>query len=279
LANEVRTGALRGARVKTGVEGQDTRLANDRSKHISKGSFVNYYDDLGISSTAAGAKDIRQKESDYSTSIKDQQGKIDTANKEVQTQYAAGKSQINKAWDALPGYKEGVSTAWNANKKSLTPINVVRQDGKGGYTTEGTYYLPKSVAEKLAETKGVATSWGPKGEFYIDAKTSEGGRYIGEELHTELGQGQKDYYNTWYTQSAPVIAGQIKKAEGQIGSAESALESSYATGKGQIGAAQTTIDSAIYKHDSDWEKVRSDYQARKDTMAKIFTETKFEEAK
>ena len=279
MAENPRNGVLRNDREKTGVQGQDIRLTDDRKKHLSRGSFVNYYDDLGISATAEGADNIRAQEQTYKTSLAEQQGKVKTASDELEGQYSSGKSKIAAAWDKVPGYKEGISTAWNATKKTLTPINVVRQDGKGGYITEGTYYLPKESAEGLAKEKGVATNWGPKGEFYVDVKTSKGGLTIGEELHNAFRDGQRDYYNAWYSKSAPVIASQIKKAEGQIGDAESALESGYATGKGQVGAAQTTIDSAIYKHDSDWGKLRSDYQERKKNIASMFANIQFEEAK
>jgi hypothetical protein len=63
------------------------------------------------------------------------------------------------------------------------PINVVSSDGK---TIEGTYKLPKSVAEEMAKEKELVTKWGDDGSFNVSVRTKHG--YIrGEELHKEFG--------------------------------------------------------------------------------------------
>ena len=279
MANDTRNGVLRGdARARTGVEGQDTRTSMGREEHLSRGSFVNYYDDLGISTTASGAKEIRSNEAKFNQTIAEQQGKVSGVKGQLEGAYKSGQEQISAAWDQLPGYKEAISESWNKTQKSLTPVHVVHGTGDD-FVTEGTYYLPKEALEDLQKQEGVAYRWDDKGNFYVDTRTSKGGRTIGQELHDAFRQGQEDYYNAWYGQSAPAIAKQINEGRTALGEASNQLETSYATQSGEIGAAQSIIDSAVGQRNMDWAKMREDYTRKKATIAEIFGNFKVAEAK
>ena len=279
MANDTRGGVLRGdARARTGVEGQDIRTSMGREDHLSRGSFVNYYDDLGISTTASGAKEIRANEAKFNQTIAEQQGKIGGAREQLEGAYTAGQSQISAAWGNLPGYKEAISESWNKAQKDLTPIHVVHGTGDD-FVTEGTYYLPKEALDDLQKQEGIAYRWDDKGNFYVDVKTSKGGRTIGQELHDAFRQGQEDYYNSWYSQAAPTIAQQIDQGAAALNAASSQLESSYASQSGEIGTAQSIIDSATGQRNMDWAKMRDDYAKKKATIAEIFGNFNVAEAK
>ena len=279
MANDTRNGVLRGdARARTGVEGQDTRTSMGREEHLSRGSFVNYYDDLGISTTASGAKEIRSNEAKFNQTIAEQQGKVSGVKGQLEGAYKSGQEQISAAWDQLPGYKEAISESWNKAQKDLTPIHVVHGTGDD-FVTEGTYYLPKEALDEIQKQEEVAYRWDDKGNFYVDVKTSKGDRTIGQELHDAFRQGQEDYYNSWYSQAAPTIAQQIDQGAAALNKASGDLESSYASQSGEIGTAQSIIDSATGQRNMDWAKMREDYARKKATIAEIFGNFNVAEAK
>lgn len=282
--NEVREGVLRGARATTGQEGQDTRISGARPAHVSRGSFINYYDDLGISTTPTGAGQIRKEEADFQSKVATQQGIINQKRAEVNSAYAAGQQKIADASSKipkLPGLSEALSTSWNKTKSSFTPITVVSgKDNK----TEGTYRLPKEVATKLAAEKGLYTNWGPDGTFYVSANV-KGGRVVGAELHEALGKAQKDVYSQWYDSALPTISkqlglsqSQVAAAKGQIASASSQLSGSYSAASSQLAEAEGVLAGLKSNREAQWKELRDNYQKRKDTIASIFSNLKVEEA-
>ena len=191
MANDVRQGVLRQARASTGVEGQDTRTAGNRSAHTSRGSFINYYDDLGISTTAEKARNIRTEEADFQSRLSKQQGIISEYEKNLQEGYSSGKSQLDAARGEIGSFENMVNKSWKETKSSWIPVTLVDENNK----EEQTYYLPKEAAAKIAEEDGLWTNWNPEGNhFYVSTKV-KGGRYRGQELHEALGGAEKEIYN------------------------------------------------------------------------------------
>jgi len=277
MANEVRSGMLRGARAETG-EGARSGNTN-RGSHVGRGTYVDYYKDIGISTTKEGAKQFKDTKAAHDAAVAAAQAEIDAANQQVESQYAAGQSAIKDASGKIPEFNKALQTAWKTSTSDFVKVNVVKQDGKGGYITEGTYSLPKTAAQDLAKKQGVATNWGKDGQFYVDVKTSQGGRYIGEELHTAFSQGEKDIYNKWYVSAAPQIKRGILDNKAEIGKATGMLGESYATNKGMVNASQVQVDSAKEIAGQDWQKMKDDYNKKKATIASIFGNFKVDEAK
>jgi len=61
MPNDTREGALRGARLSTGITDQDTRLGFGREDHLGRGSVVNYYEDIDYSTSADNANLLDSK--------------------------------------------------------------------------------------------------------------------------------------------------------------------------------------------------------------------------
>lgn len=273
----VRQGVLRDDRGKTSIGNQDTRQGFGREQHTGRGNYINYYDDLKLSTTPENAQLIRKQESDFNSEVATNQNKIKEAEGVLSSQYAEQQAKLAAAERDLPGFNEALKDSWKKQQKSFVSVNVVRNE-KGKYITEGTYYLPRETAESLAKDKAVATNWGADGKFYVDVKTAKGGRYIGAELHTAFQKGSDQIYNQWYVATAPNLKKSIIEAQNQINKSEGLLNSSYITAKGQIGTAQGQIDSATSNRAAQWEQLRNDYLKKKDTIAQIFSNMKVEEA-
>jgi hypothetical protein len=265
------TGVLRQARIKTGVEGQDTRLAGDRQKHLSRGSFINYYDDLGFTATAEGANQFRQKQSEFSEQLSTaQQGAADY------------KRNIDSASGVLQGakkkygtYDKFVSSNWDKLKDTFVNVRVV--DSKNNI--EATYKLPKEAAEELAKEKGLYTLYNPDGNWMNVATKTKGkgpmgGRTVGKELHEAFMSSEKDIYNQWYEKSTPTLLESWKMAQKQIAEGEKTL----GTAKANLSVANTDIKLAQNQNAFSWQQLKDDYQRKKSAMAEVLSKMNFEEA-
>lgn len=272
-------GVMRQERQTTGIKGQDHRVAGDpnRVAHVTRGDYINYYDDLGFSTTQEHADILKQEEANFQSSAADYQNQLDTNTSDLNTKYQTKLGKIDEAYASLDPVKI-LDNLWKETSSDFININVVKQDGKGGYITEGTYHLPRATAEDLAKKKGVATNWDDEGNFYVDVKTAKGGRYIGQELHEGFSQGEKDIYQQWYTQAAPLVMSQVREGKGVLAGANAQLNEQYTTSAGSLGQSQITLDSAKNQRTMDWEKLRNDYQKKKETIKSILSNTTVKEA-
>lgn len=274
-------GVLRQARASTGQMGQDTRLAQGRSPHVSRGNFVNYYDDLKISTTPEGAGKIREEEAAFKKELAARQKEVNRQRSLVEAQYAAGQEQLAAAYGNLPdipGYKEALADSWKKAKGSFVPIRVV-SNGQ----IEGTYMLPKEAAESLAKEKGLTTSWA-NGGFNVDVRAQ--GRVRGAELHTALGEATNSVYNKFVTEATPKITSALKSAKGELSSAqgvlkgaESSLNEQYTAASSSLSAAEAALAATKAKRAMEWKNIRETYEKKKETIAQIFSNMKVEEAK
>lgn len=275
-------GMLRQARTTTGQEGQDTRVVGGRAAHTSRGSFVNYYDDLKISTTPEQARKVREEEAAFNTQVGELKGKIDSSRSTLDQQRTAAQSKIDAAASKIPdvpGYKEALSSAWSQTKKTFVPIRVV-SNGK----IEGTYMLPKEAAENLAKEKGITTSWA-NGGFNVDVRV-QGGRIRGAELHKALGDATNSVYNKFVTSVTPKLTESIKSAKGQVSQAQGVLKGAqnqlneqYTAASSEIATAQGALDAKTAARNMQWETIRDNYEKKKATIAQIFANMKVEGAK
>jgi len=133
------------SREKTGVLGQDTRLINDRGNHISYGNMINYYDDLGINTTAEKAQTLRTADKEYKTKIDEATAALNKQEALIDANFQEGTSLIKGASSEVGNTEGLIQKAWGQYQETLVPIRVVN-----GNTVEQTYYLPPEVAEGLA---------------------------------------------------------------------------------------------------------------------------------
>lgn len=275
-------GILRQARTTTGQEGQDTRVTGGRTAHMNRGNFVNYYDDLKISTTPEKARVLREEETAFNTQVGEIKAKIGKSKSLLEQQKAAGQAKIDAAAGKIPdvpGYKEALDQAWQSTKKTFVPIRVV-SNGK----IEGTYMLPKEAAENLAKEKGITTSWA-NGGFNVDVRV-QGGRIRGAELHKALGDATNSVYNKFVTSVTPKLTESIKSAKGQVSQAQGVLQGAqkqlneqYTSASSEIAAAQGSLDAKTAARNMQWETIRDNYEKKKATIAQIFANMKVEGAK
>lgn len=283
MPNETRTareGALRGARGAIGMEGQNVRMGTvgNRDEHTSRGSYINYYDDLGVSTTPENAQSIRGQEKEFNTGVAEQQGKISAANSQLQGQYSQGTAQIDVAKSGVPTSKAAIDTAWKQTKSTFVPVRVVSGD-----KIEQTYYLPKESADNLVKSQGLFANYVDNGKYLNVEVQGKGGKVVGKELHTALGQAEKDVYNNWYINSAGTMTKAVNQANTAFNTqkqqAYDTLDTQYASESGKIGEAQGVVDSAVNKRAAEWDQIHSDYTKKKATIADIFSKMKVNEAK
>lgn len=275
-------GVLRQARTTTGQEGQDTRTTGGRDTHMSRGNFVNYYDDLKISTTPEQARLLRDEELAFHTQMTDVQGKISSSRASVEQQKAAAQAKIDAAASKIPdvpSYKSALNEAWSKTQKTFVPIRVV-SNGK----VEGTYMLPKEAAENLAKEKGITISWA-NGGFNVDVRV-QGGRIRGAELHKALGDATNSVYNKFVTQVTPKLTSSIKDAKSQVSQAQGVLKNAqnqlneqYTSASSEIATAQGAVDAKTAARAMQWEDIRNKYEQKKATIAQIFANMKVDSAK
>lgn len=275
-------GMLRQARTTTGQEGQDTRIVGGRDKHTNRGSFVNYYDDLKVSTTPEQARLLREEELAFHNQMGEIKGKIDSSRSSLDQQRASAQAQIDAAAGKIPdvpGYKDALDSAWQSTKKTFVPIRVV-SNGK----IEGTYMLPKEAAENLAKEKGIKTSWA-NGGFNVDVRV-QGGRIRGAELHKALGDATNSVYNQFVTSVTPKLTSSIKdaksqvsKAQGVLKNAQNQLNEQYTSASSEIATAQGAVDAKTAARAMQWETIRNNYEKKKATIAQIFANMKVDAPK
>lgn len=228
------------------------REDNTRDRGRGRGSQVQFYDDMGFSSTEQG----HEKFVEY----KDTQAKQIAARK---AEIAKAQGAINQENQAFQSRQSQYNTAQNAYKQSQAELEKAKQltDPKniGKYTedaysrvlksgemkkvavvsgndnkVEGYYWVPKGNAEAL--TKSVQFyNTGKDGTLYVHTKSQ--GRTIGEELHKQLSLTQQSAKTQVMSAAQKQFAEQSSTAQKQIAAASSNL-SNY---KSQLDAAKAGL--------------------------------------
>lgn len=276
MENDLRTGALRGARSYEVDESGETSRINAvgaearaaRTEQHGK-SLETFYEDLGISATPEGYKAVSENESAYQKELKAKKGEIATAtnsynsaNKTYQEQLAA----INKAKSSIPDLNSAVNTSWATYKSSsLVPIRVIGPGDK----VEAVYYLPRDTANNLTGKPGIFASWVDGGRnFNVMVKNYRNG-----ELHDALRPAAQNVQSTYMSQAKTKIANEITQANKQITAQAaqlSGVSGQLAEYKGSIDGANNYISAAEKQRADAWKDLRDTYSARTETMKEIF---------
>jgi len=160
---------------------------------------------------------------DYRNRVNDAVGKQQSAIGNYQSTFNSAMSDAEKQAQGILSEAQGQVAGI---KRYTTPTIAVNVVDASGDKIEGTYHMPKEVAEQLAQEKGVSTRWNEDGSFNVSVRTNEeaGGRTIGEELHTAF-----------------------RDAEAQLAEYQKIYDSQYDTAKEagaiQIGSLQSEIDT------------------------------------
>jgi hypothetical protein len=155
-------------------------------------------------------------------------GQQSSAIGDYQSAYSKATSEADAKAQGILDAAKGQAAGIKKQTISTIPINVVGEGNK----IEGTYYLPKEVATKIASEKGLFTNWGKDGSFNVSVKV-EGGRYIGQELHDSFRSASEEVNAA--NENGGILYDAAKKAgDMQIGSIEQQI------------AAQKEMNSASY---------------------------------
>lgn len=312
MANEVRSGVLRGARTSSEMTGQDTRLAGNRMEHVSRGSYINYYDDLGVSTTEDAAIGIRKSEKEYNTRVSEAQGRIDAENARIQAEYEKSRQQLeeqrpeninvegvlNEAWevyttgdrgstgwrnpytnelvsaDEVPAGYEEYWQDWFRDKPTTTTVRITGSEHAG----DREYTVPWEQATGFLGG-GLNTTW-TNNESYATVDTHTRGQNIGQQLENGLSQMEAAYRGGFEEAAMPYIErgiDTVNRNKQIFGEAEGVLESSYTNASGSLAGSQSQLNAAKAQHDNEWALVRENYAKKKDTIQNIFSQFKVEE--
>lgn len=153
-----------------------------RSAQEAKPKDTYYREDYGwIMSNAdvAREKNIKQQFDDNTKSVKSQ---VAASQSKANSAISSGRGQINSAYD------EAISTIKKDNSPAMTEVRVMN-----GTKIEAVYKVPKTYADEYTKTEGLNTAW-INGGLNVDVR-AQGGKIVGEELHSSLTDATKQVQN------------------------------------------------------------------------------------
>lgn len=280
----------------------EKRLGGGRDSHLSRGSFVNFYDDLGISSTAEGAEKIRGDEAKFQGQLASERAKLrkaqsqassaqaqlNKARGQVDTSFKQTQAQLNAAKAQIPGFDTAIKKAWSSTQKGFVPVRIVDPSGK---KVEATYMLPKEAISQIAKsTDGFEQKFVDDGKNYNISSRHASGKIAGQELHDALRGASQDVYGAFVKQASPSVAKQLGYSVAQLNAATQSSQSQFDKAYGTIGKQQSQLDSAKSQiaasqgllsgtekaREDMWTDVRGKYQQKKDTLRELFSNLKVE---
>ena len=268
------TTEIRDARETRGVLGGDQRA--DRNRHVDRGQYLNYYDELGFSSTAEGKDAMMAQEAEFQGGVTEQRGILGTAQSSVDTGYAGvatAQSELDASYKA--GYSELqdvkfeaadpraiADSSWNSSShtSSLFKITTVYSPeyntrtagGDSGnpiydpwYNTKtsNTYYLPPDMAKQVVDNFGSGTK--VVGDtVYMSSDAIPGSlNDLNNSVHTLYNTYKDTYYSTVYGEVAKANDKNRSIYDTQMAAAYDGLNTSYATGNEQLSAASSSWDT------------------------------------
>lgn len=270
MVANVRSGMLRNVGVRELRDSVDTGQGVSRTggneirqNSFGRGAFINWYDDLGVSTTAPAAKSMREQEAKWQNEynaqaarVADVRGKLEAAKSEV----AGQEGEVNSV--RLPEFQNALEDSWQQYKGTLTPVRVMGP----GEKIEETYYVPKDVADKFASSEGVYSAWyGP----YLNI---EGKDYANGYVHKPLREAQSMTETMYKEKAQGPIAEQLGIAQDQLSSAANMVGSEkeqLSNYEGQVANAEGMLAGMKQKHDQQWDELHQRYNDRRDKMNEI----------
>ena len=281
--DEMAGGMLRGSSADSRQQRQEVdtgtgekRIPGNRAAHMSRGNFVNFYDDLGISATPDSAKRIRADEATFKQKVGEEKGRLNEARGKYNdslSKIQAAESELAGVESGIPGFNEAYSKAFNEYRsQNLVKTTVVSGSNN---TPEGTYYVPAGTLQSYAQS-GMYYINEANGQAYISTKVKGFGER-GAEIHQSLGTAQMQIENEFSKQAAPLIAQQLGAAQSSFDSQMSGQLSQLNDARAQVGqygaqvsAAEAQLRATEQRRAAEWADIHAKYEKRKNTMNEIF---------
>ena len=274
MANQgmLRGEGLREARgsIDTG-SGEKRTGGTSRKAHMSRGTFINFYEDLGISATPEGAKQIRAGEAKFKKDTAAQQLIINQnkqANERNRALLAKSSSQISSikggyesAQGALNDYKGAEVPDWNtfrndeyARGYGVGDYKKVSLYERGGKSLYGEWYIPTETANKLAANTD--SYWGGENgsrDIKMIIKHASHLPTIAEQLQSGSNQVSNaigNVYSDVKAQAAGVDVQNMNQLQGNIGAYGTALtkaQEEYNQINQGVSSLQAMIDTQNMK--------------------------------
>lgn len=272
---------LRNKRTSVDTGTGETRLSDSgRSSHVGRGTFINWQDDLGVSTANDTAKKLRDDNKTFSDESSRVKGLIDKAN----TDLAAVSESLDKDKVTIHMY----------NGRNVS-----------------TYVLPRSVANDLASKSNQSTIWSQEAvdnpfrqgdravaptiggygattglsdrdKYYMqyDINTGEAFKNTAQGVYKNIfptydvtrAAGYEDkilHFNVPSSDLSWEYAKKLGPASSNYTSQLAELEKSIATTKMAVDNSAGVLKGNTEQRQAEWDKVHSDYAKRQETMKKI----------
>lgn len=260
----------------------------DNYRGRGRGSYINYYKDLGFS-TSAPAYENWRKEEDLFQQYKAKDLSIIEQNRQ---QLAGAEAQYNSYTLDLPTLP-GLQESWDAHRATLVPVKVVSykeapdnydpraRDGDTGetytpsdkppaYDTEGIYYLPK---EYIPGITGSNMAVWQDGDSYL-VSTHAGGKTFGQEIHNYLRDLQGKYESEYKTYAAGELNNAQSALNEQTGAFNAQKQEAWdniSNYRNEISAAEARVNAAQQLRNEQLADLQGRYQQRLNTLKDLFS--------
>lgn len=262
-------GMLRGQGARATRDQRDIATDQEamRSARDNGGSIAQFYDELGFTTTPDLYEKIMADEQSYNKEMSSYRDRVATAEGEyakANQQYAIDQKKLEDANKKIPALNKAIDDSWKQYKRDLLPIRVVGPNDK----IEGTYYLPKDVADGLMGKRGIFASYQDNNKtFNVMAKN-----YRNQEIHDMLREGQQSLESNYRANASKQIAPQIVEAKKSILEGQTAMAQTggqLANYKTEIDSTTTMLDQTQAARDEQWASMRQSYQDKMKTMNEV----------
>lgn len=285
-------GALESLRDKRSEQGD---RSNVRTR--GRGSVVNYYKDLGFSTTQPAYEKWRAEEDIYQTSKARDYGIINK-NKSI---IAQAENEYNNYQLKLPELQTDPDKYYQEHKSSLLPVKVVDlkampnaknqpsfKDGKWGYwdvaevgkygviitpdlyEEEATYYLPQDAISKM---EGIRTYTGKNGELLVSTVSKGPNKTIGDKLHEAFGNAQEEYASKYKSAVSSQLSSAIDAQNQQTSAFDTEKQKAWnqiSSAKAELTAAEESLKATEALRSKQMSTLRGNYQKKINTLKEIF---------
>lgn len=273
---------------------------NEADRGRGRGAFLQYYDDLGFSSTPAAHAQWKEEETNYQNMRSKELSSI----AEYESQINKYREQVEAAKKSIPSVRSATEKAWAKHKsqdlKPVTPVSKWKSEWTGEWklrqaTGDGTdemekvykrvpipmetLYLHPDQIHSLSQDKDMKKVLKPQEmEEYPELGTLvntsyrsrmfQPGRAKGTQkdiLHA-LNTAQEEYYNKYITAVGAKNREEIGKANSLIAGKEGELAGAMAS----VEAAKNKIATIDSFRKQQMDNLRKDYNDKINTMREIF---------
>lgn len=208
-----------------------------------RGQFVNYYEDLGLSTTPESATAIRDEEATFQSQLKEEKGNIATATSALKD----AQSKLSQAKSSLMNYDQAMDHAWNSFK-SQTPYTTVTVKGIG-QEPDRTYSFPTQYKDYVMSGGGGTTGIKNRATQVNDALYSTFTDKYSGTIKQQVDQSYKDY-----NQASGIVS---QRAD-------------------EIEAANIKLKGIETQRQDMWDAAHAKYQNRLNVMSDIMNNFKVE---